>query len=120
MFAQDGTYNVLITVTDNGGDVGTTSVSVTVANLAPVASALTPTTIDEGTTFVSTGTFTDPGTEDTFTGTVNYGDGTPVAPLTLWRLAPSTSAIPMPTTGSSPSPCVSPTKPTPPGVPRPT
>lgn len=57
--------------------------SVTVNNVAPVVNAGADATIDEASTFTSSGTFTDPGGVDTWTATVNYGDGSSVSPLIL-------------------------------------
>jgi len=56
--------------------------SVTVSNVAPVVDAGPDATINEGDIFSSSGSFTDPGA-DTWTATVDYGDGTGVSPLTL-------------------------------------
>ena len=56
--------------------------SVTVNNVAPVVDAGDDATIDEGDTFSSSGSFIDPGT-DTWTATVDYGDGSGTQPLTL-------------------------------------
>jgi choice-of-anchor A domain-containing protein len=80
-YADNGTYTVTLTVTDDNGGEGTTTVYVEVANVAPVVSA-TGGAIAEGQTFSSGGSFVDPGA-DTWTATVNYGDGSGVQPLAL-------------------------------------
>jgi len=58
------------------------TLQVVVRNVAPVVSAGANATIDEGSTFTGTGSFTDP-RADTWTATVDYGDGSGVQPLTL-------------------------------------
>ena len=51
-------------------------------NVAPVVSAGGDVTVDEGSVFAQSGSFTDPGA-NTWTATVNYGDGGGVQPLVL-------------------------------------
>ena len=60
----------------------TESSSVTVLNVAPTVSVGDNVTLDEGSLFARSGTFTDPGA-DTWVATVDWGDGTPVEPITL-------------------------------------
>ena len=79
-YAQDGTYTVTITVTDDDGGSGQATLQVTVRNVAPVVDAGT----DQGaivgqTVSLPPATFTDAGTDDTHTATVDWGDGTPAA-----------------------------------------
>jgi len=81
VYADNGSYTVTITVTDDNGGVGTRTVTVDVANVAPVVSA-TGGSIAEGAVFSSAGSFVDPGA-DTWTATVDYGDGSGVQPLPL-------------------------------------
>ena len=70
-----------MTVTiDDGSGVGSDTVVVTVNNVVPVVNAGSDTTINEGETLSSSGSFTDPGT-DTWTATIDYGDGTGVEVL---------------------------------------
>jgi Ca2+-binding RTX toxin-like protein len=86
---DDGTFVVSLTVT--GTDpadptlTGSASDSETtqVINVAPEVTVPADATIDEGGTFTGSGSFTDPGTSDTWTATVDYGDGTGAQPLTL-------------------------------------
>ena len=87
IYAQNGSYTVTVSVTDNGGGVGTGTAIVTVANVAPVVNAGSNATITEGGTFTGSGSFTDPGTLDTWTATVNYGDGSATQALTLTNKA---------------------------------
>jgi DNA/RNA endonuclease G (NUC1) len=81
-FGDNGTYSVRLIVTDKFGAADTASASVTVTNIAPTVNAFAGATILRGETYTAAGTFSDPGA-DTFTGTVNYGDGTGTAPLAL-------------------------------------
>ncbi|MCX5661643.1 MAG: right-handed parallel beta-helix repeat-containing protein [Planctomycetota bacterium] len=53
------------------------------ANVAPGVSLDAPAATPEGTTFALAGTFTDPDAGQTFTATVNFGDGSGDQPLTL-------------------------------------
>jgi PKD repeat protein len=62
--------------------VGLATLTVTVNNVAPTVAASGDPTIDEGGTFSGSGSFTDPGA-DTWTATVDYGDGSGVQPLAL-------------------------------------
>jgi hypothetical protein len=55
---------------------------VSVNNVAPTVDAGPDKTLNQGDTFTSSGSFTDPG-EDIWTATVNYGDGSGTNPLTL-------------------------------------
>ena len=81
-YAQDGSYTVMVTVSETGGPGGSSSATVTVANVAPVISALSGATIDEGSTFSSAGSFADPGA-DQWSATVDYGDGSGAQALSL-------------------------------------
>jgi hypothetical protein len=71
-------------VTDAAMRQGTDTAEVKIANVAPVLMPLAAviTTINEGDTFDGSGSFTDPGT-DTWTATVDFGDGSGEQPLTL-------------------------------------
>ena len=69
-------------VTDDYGGTATATFTVTVNNVAPSVDAGGDATIDEGGSISRSGSFTDPGT-DTWTATVNYGDGSGTNPLTL-------------------------------------
>ncbi len=81
-YAQNGSYNVTVSVTDKDGDTGTsTAVPVSVANVAPTVSSpvANPTAANEGTSaaFTVSGTFTDPasGLDQSYVAVVNWGDG---------------------------------------------
>ncbi|MFT7623243.1 MAG: hypothetical protein ACI9WU_002422, partial [Myxococcota bacterium] len=81
-YADDGVYTVDSIITDDDGGVGVGTITVTVANVAPEVNAGPDTDTDDTGVFVRAGTFADPGA-DTWTATVNYGDGAGAQPLTL-------------------------------------
>jgi len=69
-------YPIGVMVTDNHGASGSASTSVTVNNVAPTLSNVSVTSgINENDIATLAGTFSDPGTQDTFTLTVDWGDG---------------------------------------------
>ncbi|MCL4205835.1 MAG: PKD domain-containing protein, partial [Pirellulaceae bacterium] len=80
--ADNGTYTVVVTVTDDDGGSDTEQFQVTVTNVAPTVDAGEDVLVLEARTLVSSGSFTDPG-DDLWEGTVDYGDGSGVQPLTL-------------------------------------
>ena len=82
VYSDDGVNLVTVTVSDDDSGIGTDTLVVTVLNVAPVVDAGANATINEGDTFTGSGSFTDPGS-DTWTATVDYGDGSPVQALTL-------------------------------------
>src|SRR5207253_5449231 len=61
---DNGTYTATFTVTDDDGGVGSSSVVVTVNNVAPTANAGAAQTVNEGTAVNLAGTFTEPGSAD--------------------------------------------------------
>jgi len=73
-YAQNGSYQVSMVVTDNDGLVDTVSTSTRVANVAPAILAFDGATLLPGETYSASGSFTDPGA-DSWSATVNYGDG---------------------------------------------
>lgn len=77
-FPDDGVYVVSLRVTDDSGEQDVDTAEVTVANLPPVVEAGPDQSLVEGdaATLVAT-TITDPGTADTHTATIDWGDGTP-------------------------------------------
>jgi len=82
VYADNGVYTARVTVRDDDSATGTDTAIVTVNNVAPTVNAGPDETINEGETFLRLGTFSDPGA-DTWTATVNYGDGSGVQPLEL-------------------------------------
>ena len=84
MTASD-TYTISVTVTDKDAGVGTGTTSVTVNNVAPsdLTANLSDDEINEGDSTTLGGSFTDPGTQDTHTVTIVWGDGSPNTVLNL-------------------------------------
>ncbi len=84
VYADNGSYEVTVRVTESGADaaVGSASTTVTVSNVAPTVATFAGATILRGEQYSAAGSFTDPGA-DTWTATVNYGDGSGVIPLAL-------------------------------------
>ena len=81
-YAQDGSYTVTLTVTDALGLTATVTTTATVANVPPTVSALAGASLLPGETYTGGGTFTDPGA-DSWSATVDYGDGSPIQALAL-------------------------------------
>ncbi|MCW4044791.1 MAG: PKD domain-containing protein [Candidatus Bathyarchaeota archaeon] len=76
-------YSGQVKVGVSDGFVETTAITtVTVNNVDPSINAVSDTTINEGDTYTASGSFTDPGA-DTWTATVDYGDGSGTQTLTL-------------------------------------
>lgn len=81
-YALAGTYNVTVSVTDSGGETGTSSATVvTVNNVTPTVNApstFTPTLTMAGlaASFTINGSFTDPGAAggEAYTAIINWGD----------------------------------------------
>jgi hypothetical protein len=77
-------YPVGVTVTDNHGASVTGGTSVTVENVAPTITSLTPATaINENDTYTLNGAFIDPGTLDTHTVLIDWGPGEGTTTLNL-------------------------------------
>jgi hypothetical protein len=70
-------FTITVTVTDKDGGSGTGSTTEIVNNVAPANVTVTaaPNPVNEGGTVTLTGSFTDPGTLDTHTVVVAWGDG---------------------------------------------
>jgi len=81
-FTKDATFTATLTVTDAFGWQHITTQPVTIANVAPQIAPLAGATLFPGETYAVPGSFTDPGT-DTWSATVNYGDGNGLQGLPL-------------------------------------
>ena len=84
-YADNNAYTVAVTIDDGDGGSDTESTSHVVNNAPPTITAATilPEPSDEGQLVNLSASFTDPGTADTHTCTINYGDGTPTEPGTV-------------------------------------
>ncbi|MCP4090940.1 MAG: PKD domain-containing protein, partial [Gammaproteobacteria bacterium] len=82
VYPDNGSFVITVTVTDDDGGSGSDSLSVTVNNVAPVVDVGADVTLNEGSTLVQTGSFTDPGS-DNWVATVDYGNGSGAQPLVL-------------------------------------
>jgi hypothetical protein len=82
VYADNGAYNVVVTVTDAQGPVSTAPIPLVVNNLAPaIGAGTTSVTVDEGSTASNSGTFSDVPADTVTLGAsigsvVNNGDGT--------------------------------------------
>jgi DNA/RNA endonuclease G (NUC1) len=89
-YVQDGVYTIELTVTDVRGLVATTTTTAQVSNVAPSIAPFAGATLLPGETYAVTGSFTDPGA-DSWSATVDYGDGSGVARLPLGGMSFSLS-----------------------------
>jgi PKD repeat protein len=81
-YPDNGTFTFSVRVRDDDGGVATVQQTVAVFNQAPVFELGADATLAPGTTFSRSGGFTDAGA-DTWTATVDYGDGLGARPLPL-------------------------------------
>jgi DNA/RNA endonuclease G (NUC1) len=81
-YMQDGSYQVRLIATDVRGLADTAFTTATVANVAPTISAFAGATLLPGETYLTSGTFSDPGA-DAWSATVSYGDGSGTQALAL-------------------------------------
>ncbi len=81
-FLDEDEVDVVIAVHD-GVATGTAHLAVTVKNVAPTVEAGGDAGLSEGGKLSRSGTVTDPGPNDTFTATVDYGEGGGATPLTI-------------------------------------
>ena len=80
---------VRLQVTDNNGATGTDTATVNVLNVAPSVTAPANQSSDEGFPHAfNLGSFTDPGDDGPWTGTVDWGDGSPSESLDPFNSSP--------------------------------
>lgn len=77
-FEDDGEFTVTVRVDDDDGGSTIDSTTVTVENVAPTLNtpSVAPSPSTEGESVTASATFSDPGSDDTHSCTVDYGDGT--------------------------------------------
>ena len=83
IYADDGAYTVNVTVADDHGGTASDTLVATVANVAPVITLNAVSSINANGVAVLTGTIADPGTADTFTVDIDWGDSSGVQTITL-------------------------------------
>ena len=85
VYADNGLYNVNVSVTDGYGATSASAIKVTVANVPPSVGPINVVALPAalGTSVSVAGVFSDPGIFDTHTGTITWGDGTTPAPASL-------------------------------------
>ena len=76
VYSDNGIYTIGLKVTDSNGAFSTNSTTVTVVNVAPTVDAGPDITINFGEVVFIDAMFTDPGSADTHTATVYWGDNT--------------------------------------------
>lgn len=87
------TYTIAVTLRDKDGGEDSDNTQAVVSNVAPNLSNLTITPINENGTVTLTGTITDPGTLDTFTLDIDWGD--PLSPSNAQQTTYGASASPI-------------------------
>ena len=77
IYAHEGTYSVTVKITDDDEGEDTETFQVTVSNVAPTLTVVDDQTVSEGALLdlPNVGTFTDPGFPETFTYSIDWGDG---------------------------------------------
>jgi len=76
IYAQQGSYEARLVVTDDEGASTTRTFNVTVGNAAPIATSASELTGNEGQSLNFSGMFSDNGILDTHTAVIDWGDGT--------------------------------------------
>jgi parallel beta-helix repeat protein len=83
VYADNGTYTVTLTVTDDNAASTSDTLNMTVENIAPIVDAGVDQIANEGDIVSFVGNFTDPGTADTHLIEWDFGDETPISSGTL-------------------------------------
>ena len=83
VYADNGVYTVKLRITDDSGALLAARIDLTVLNADPVLDPLPEVSTNEGGRFNLDADFNDPGTLDTHTATIDWGDGTPTEDATI-------------------------------------
>lgn len=78
-----GAYDLTVAVTDDAGATGSLVIRVAVSNVRPTVNLPTSLDLAFTQTLDASGTFTDPGSNEAYTATVDYGDGSGAQPLVI-------------------------------------
>jgi VCBS repeat-containing protein len=94
VYADNGTYTVIVYVTDDEGAVGSDQLTITVSNLVPSVNAGPHRSVNEGQMFTVAASFSDLGSTDTHLVSFDWGDGTIETAQSRrdsngWRTSPS-------------------------------
>jgi PKD repeat protein len=82
-YADNGSYTVRVKVTDKNGGYDSKTFTVSVSNVAPIITAPSDKTANEGQSYTfGLGSFTDPGADSPWQVKVNWGDGSAEQTLT--------------------------------------
>ena len=82
LVGQDGVFEITLRVTDSDGFSAIDVATVTVNNVAPTVTLTSDTPVPEGSAVTVSGIVSDPGWLDPLTATIDWGDGTPLEPIT--------------------------------------
>jgi VCBS repeat-containing protein len=88
VYADNGDWTLMVTVTDDDDGVGSDTAVMHVANVAPTVEAGVDQTVREGATVSVVASFQDPGAADTHTATIDWGDGTVEAGMVRSTVGP--------------------------------
>ena len=81
-FADNGTYTITATATDEDGTYSSNSKAVTIANVAPTLSISGAASVNEGASYTLNFAKTDPGTDTISKWVINWGDGSAAQTVT--------------------------------------
>jgi hypothetical protein len=80
-YRDNGEFTVTLYVGDGQGGLRVKTTRATIRNVKPTVTGINKATFSAGNTYSATGTITDPGLDDTFTATVDWGEGSGPASL---------------------------------------
>ena len=81
LVGQDGVFEVAVKVTDQNGAFDVATSTVTVANVDPSVGLASDAPVDENSPVTVTGVVSDPGWLEDLTADIDWGDGSPVEPI---------------------------------------